>query len=318
MTTPESKEPNQFNGIWNRETYNENVMNTANDMAENNGPAGNKPKVKEKYWGFLTVIINLIVFLLASAALLPVIVYFSNPEPGKILTQEKLTELATQPGALLASSLLMYTIWLGGMWLTTRFFGQKSWKKDFKFSFKKWDAFIGLAIATGLYLTLFLVQLVLTALGVNLEGADNGAQIANQQGIWFLIIAVGIASILGPFSEEMFFRGWMMNAIINTFKRPKQKADKLGLQKETNPITVWFATSLNKIATVTAIILSSAIFGLFHFQDASLGGIFVVLVAGTLGSVFAIVTLKTGRLGPAIFGHMFYNFATLMIATFFG
>lgn len=311
-----STNSNDFSGIWNREDPENKILNIANEMGENRGPVGNFNKKTKKQWSFIDVFFSLIVLLFVQVLVsIPLIATLQESiQSGET---DALT-LATPPLLILVSSLAMYAVWIGSMWFSTRYRGENSFKKDFKLGFKKWDVFIGLGIAVGLYLTLFAVQLLLGLFNVDLSGADNGSTILGQEGIWFFVIAIGIASLLGPISEEFFFRGYLMNSVIKSAEKRQARVEKLKLTKQNAPVTVLFTNFFMKYKNVIAVIVSSAIFGMFHFQGTfDFGGIFIVLVTGTLGAVFAITTLKTGRLGPAIFGHVFYNFGTLMVSLIF-
>lgn len=305
-----------FSGIWKRENLDEIILDVAQEMKENKGEIGSDQR-KPKTWGIGAFFLSLLAFFgLQIAILIPFLTALSNSQ---ITDPNELLATATTPLFIVLSSLGMYIIWIVSMWLTTKFRGANSFKIDFKLAFKKWDVFYGLAIAAGLYVALYLFQLLLTEVfKINLEGSDNGQLIANQQGIWFLIVAVGIASILGPISEELYFRGFFMHSILKTIQNYKNRHNTLNLSKENAPVSTALINFFDKIKYPFTVIISSALFGMFHFQGSfDFAGIFTILVTGTLGSVFAIVTLKTKRLGPAIFGHMFYNFATLMIATIF-
>lgn len=313
---------NGFNGIWDREHPSDQVLNIANAMNDNNGPVGNKKVKVKRTWSFIDWFISLLVFSVVQIAVtFPFLIDAIENRPliEPTAGTEDLFAQFTTPIIVLVTSLSMYVIWIGSMWVSTYFRGAKSFKKDFKLGFKKWDALLGLGIAAGLYVILLGIQLLLTEVfKIDLAGADNGALIMGQEGIWFFIIAIGIASLLGPICEELYFRGYLMNSIFKSLDKRKKSAAKLKLTKQSAPITMGMLTFLDKHRNVLAIIVSSLIFGLFHFQGTfDVGGIFVVLVTGTLGSVFAIVTIKTGRLGPAMFGHVFYNFSTLMLAAVF-
>jgi hypothetical protein len=86
-----------------------------------------------------------------------------------------------------------------------------------------------------------------------------------------------VVAICAPIVEEIFFRGLLLRSI------------------ERRAGTRW------------AVALSSLVFGLFHFQLIQLPA----LVA--FGLVAALLTVRTQRLGPAIFAHIAFNAVTVTL-----
>jgi len=300
-----------FSGIWDREDKNETFDKVAASLSEPLPEKGGARRVKP--WGLKSVVGNLLILLITqvalSIALLASIDSLAGADPDKLTA-----DLLSSPWVLIGSSLSMYVVWIGGMLVTTHFKGQKSLKKDFWVSFKRFDVLIGLGVAALLFGFVLGFQWLLgDVLGLDMTGADNSGSFSSLEGAWFFIIAIGIASFLGPLSEELFFRGYLMQAIAKSIRNRLAKVhaevdEGLGLK-----IAIW----LNKYQYVIAAIFSSIVFGFMHFQGAETFGQWsVVIITGTLGLVFAVLTIKLRRLGPAIFGHMFYNGATLLIGYF--
>jgi membrane protease YdiL (CAAX protease family) len=184
---------------------------------------------------------------------------------------------------------------------------------------RRYVVFIGLGIAALLYGLVLLSQWVLgDILGIDLAGSDNGAIFANLKGIWFIIVGIGIASLLGPISEELFFRGFVLQSIIKSADNQTAKIKEQKLDEFEAPFFIKFNKIFQKIKVPLAVITSSIIFGLLHFQGSfeTFGQIYVVIVTGTLGLVFGIAAVYFKRIGPGIFGHVFYNGATLLLAFF--
>lgn len=299
-----------FAGIWDRDTKNENIENVAQELAETLPEKGGKKRVKP--WGIKSVFANFFVLIVTQVILSIVLLWVigsSLDDPAELTTA-----LLSSPGVIIATSLSMYLVWVGGMFVTSYTKGQRSLKKDFWVSFKRFDVLIGLGVAALLFGFVLGVQWLLgDVLGIDLTGSDNSGAFSALEGAWFFIVGLGIASILGPLSEELFFRGYVMQAIAKSIRNRLDKVNSeieegLGLR-----VAIWF----NKYQYVFAAIISSVIFGFMHFQGAeTFGQWLVVIITGTLGLVFAVMTIKFRRLGPAIFGHMFYNGATLLIAYF--
>lgn len=307
-----SHETSNFSGIWNRGNNSDQIKKIADELSQEQLPLGVVSfKNKKKTWGITDALLNFAAFLLVQIAMVIIGIAIVGGNPDAILA------LTTNPIFLILSSVSMYAVWIGGMWYVTKFKGKNSFKLDFKVWFKKFDVFIGLGIAAALYGLVFLSQKVLTDMGVDLTGSDNGAVITGMQGIWFILMGIGIASILGPISEELFFRGFLLNSVIKTVDNQTEKIKEQKLDKDEAPFLVGMNKFFQKIKVPLAIILSSAIFGLMHFQGVeTFGQWYVVIVTGTLGLVFGIASIFFKRIGPGIFAHIFYNGGTLLLSFF--
>ena len=95
------------------------------------------------------------------------------------------------------------------------------------------------------------------------------------QGAGFVVLAVLVVGV-APVVEELFYRGLLLRA-----------AERR-----------WGST--------TAVLVSSAVFGASHFQLIQFPALF------GFGVVLAILTLRSGRLGPAIAAHMAFNAVTII------
>jgi membrane protease YdiL (CAAX protease family) len=299
-----------FAGIWDLDSKNENIDAVAQELVNKLPEKGGQKPVKP--WGIKSVIGNLLVLLITQIIVSGLLVWAvgSTLDDPADLT----TALFASPWIIIGSSLSMYAVWVGGMFVTSYVKGRKSLKKDFWVSFKRFDVLIGLGVAAVLFGFVIGVQWLLgDVLGLDLTGSDNSGAFSALEGAWFFIVGIGIASILGPLSEELFFRGYLMQAIAKSIRTRLAKVNSEVEEGFSLRAAIWF----NKYQYVFAAIISSVVFGFMHFQGAeTFGQWLVVIITGTLGLVFAVMTIKFRRLGPAIFGHMFYNGATLMIAYF--
>lgn len=88
----------------------------------------------------------------------------------------------------------------------------------------------------------------------------------------FLVIAIG-----APIVEEIFYRGLVFTALANKF----------GL--------------------VTGGIVSSLLFGISHYSDSSINGIFAILLTTILGGVLAYSRVKSGGIFLPIMIHIGFN-----------
>lgn len=301
---------NNFQGIWDRDKTNDTILSAAETMREEKPAVGSQKKQKTKSWGMLSAIVILILSFVTQAIYL-VIAGLINPEV--------VTGLLTSPDPIfiLGSGIVLNGTWILGMLYVSRKKGKGSFKEDYKLAFKFKDIFIGLGLAALLFGLVQLSAALFSSLGLDLTGSDNGSTFANLEGIWFILIGIGMASIMGPISEELFFRGMFLQGIINTLNKQKEYFTKVSEKSKTfNPEK--FVNFIRIITIPTAIILSSVVFGFMHIQGTeTFGQWYVIIATGTLGLFFGIFSVIFKRLGPVIYGHVFYNAATLIIGVVF-
>ena len=313
-TVNTENENTRFSQIWRREDReHDEISKIAAGLAEPSAHTNNTIS-KPKTWGVWNWVRNLALFFLVQLIITGVVIWIvgqtsSDPE-------QAILDIISNPLFLIVNALSMYAVWIGGMFWVSYRHGEKSLKQDFKVAFKKWDFFIGLGFAAGLFALVYGIQFFFgEILGLDLTGSDNGQWILANEGVWFLLIGVGIASILGPLSEELWFRGFLMQGILKSIKNQETKFNNLHLTPKSSPIRWRIIQFLKKTQNFTAVIVSSIIFGFFHFQGSfdGFGYWLVIIVPGLLGLVLAVMALKFNRLGPSIFAHMIYNFSTLII-----
>jgi len=296
-----------FKGIWDRKQKRDNIKETSEQYAVIRPEVG--AVNRKKGWGIGAFALTFVAFLVVQVIVSIIILASSGTtDPNEML------KVATAPLTTVVSAVTMYLTWVGGMFLVTRYRGQNSFKKDFWVSFKKWDVFIGLGVAVGLVLLVALTGWLFgDVLGLDLSASDNGAAITANEGIWLIVIGVGIASLLGPFMEELFFRGFLFQAVRKSIhshlaNTSNENESGLGLR-----IAVW----MNKAQYWIAAIVSSIVFGMMHVSTEGVGSFgwwYLMGATGTLGLVFAFMATKLRRLGPGIFAHIFYNGLTLAMA----
>ncbi len=139
---------------------------------------------------------------------------------------------------------------------------------------------VGLGVVAGIALQLLVVPIVywpilrLTDADPS-ETAEELVDVVGGAGDWILLTIV--VAVMAPLVEELFFRGFLLGA-------------------------------LRRIATpAVAVVLSSAAFALVHFLPILFPGTFL------LGLVAGAVTIRTGRLAPAIAMHLGFNATTLVV-----
>ena len=108
---------------------------------------------------------------------------------------------------------------------------------------------------------------------------DTAQQVMDKAG-GNLITTLILVGIVGPIAEEIFFRGFVLP----------------GLMK--------------KFGVTRSLLLSSLLFGIFHFDAGAIVPTFI------LGLALGWVYLKTGALWPAIFAHGLHNSLAIMLAKY--
>lgn len=298
-------------------------------------PAVQKRPVKQKRpWGFLEILISVVALLVVQVVIAGVMTAViagrllsegMGIEDTDAITEQILTEV--QSGANLVLIMVsMYVIWIGTMFYATWFRGLKSFAKDFWLRFKwKRDIPIGIGLALLFRGTELGIFSLLEAVGVDLSGAENTSQIVNQEGIWYFIIAIGLASFVGPICEELFFRGMLLQAFLRNFARGEGKEPKstLGsvIQRKAPALFNAFKSFRNflfKHRYSLAAILSGIIFGLMHIQpDEGHGWLAVwlaVIETGIIGIILGFIVIKTKRLGLVIVAHCMFNLSGVILS----
>lgn len=112
------------------------------------------------------------------------------------------------------------------------------------------------------------------------DAPSNGDFLPQNPGVLAGVALWVMIAVLTPIAEELFFRGLMLRAIGRRWSLP------------------------------IGVVVSSLVFGLFHFESSGgIGhGLFIVAVTATYGVVFALLVVRAGgRLGPAIIAHSCVN-----------
>lgn len=288
-----------------------------------------KPSIKDKHWGSRYALYG---FILSVILQLVVVLTFTGIETARLtnngispdkVESEALKAIKELGPALLTAQLAMYAGWILTMLYVTYRKGLHSFAKDFWLRFKwRQDVILGVFIAIGLRFAELAMFTLLQAFGVSLEGADNSSQWQGNT-LWAYFFMFVIVSFVGPFCEELFFRGLLLQGLIRTFRRKSLVprtwfGDKV--QKTYPPF--WYAFSnyknfLYKYKYFLAIMISAVAFGFMHFQGTeNFGQWLVVIETGLVGAVFAYMTIKTQRLGTAIVAHIVFNFSGMFVSLF--
>lgn len=325
--TPELPETQAEQDIW------QSNPGTNNDLTKENVPYVKRPLRKRRPWGFVEIILSAVALLCVQVVML----IFMTAGITKDIVERgadindldaitaQVTKEVMQGGNLVLIMISMYVIWIGFMAYSTYVKGLKSFAKDFWFRFK-WlnDLGIGLALAVVLRGLEMLILNGLTAMGADLTGAENTTDIVGQKGIWYFIIAILFASVIGPICEELFFRGFLLQAFLRNFRRgnisgPKTIFGQTVINTAT-PLFNAFVSFRNwtfRHKYVLAVVLSGIIFGSVHWNGQyTAQALLPMIETGIIGILFGYIVIKTKRLGITVFAHCFFNLSGVLLATF--
>jgi membrane protease YdiL (CAAX protease family) len=183
---------------------------------------------------------------------------------------------------LWATALLQVPLWaglLGAPLWATYLKGRRSLAADFGLRMVPFDIPLGLLVGFfGQIVLLLLVGIVYHLLGIDLDKVGDTAEdltegATNAVGVILLVLIVGLAA---PVFEELFYRG------------------------------LWLRAIERRAGTLVAVIGSSVLFGLVHFEPYDLPALI------GFGAIVAILTVRTGRLGPAIWAHVAFNLTAVV------
>lgn len=204
-----------------------------------------------------------------------------------VLPPEAVGEAGAPGAVLVAGTALAQALGalLVGAWATSprRGRGGAGLVAEVGLRFRWPDLPLGVSVAFVAIPTLGLLLSLLAAAGLVETGdVDNTTVLfaGAGGGVGFLLVA-GAVALLAPLWEEVLFRGLLLRSI------------------------------QRRLGAVPAVLLSSAAFGALHAQPGR--GVALVLVTGALGVVLALVTLRAGRLGPAVVAHAAFNATTVLL-----
>jgi len=136
--------------------------------------------------------------------------------------------------------------------------------------------FWGIISMIAMFVIMFIIGIVLTIYGANLEESSNITdleQIFSLPSIFFIVA-------FQPIGEEIFFRGFLLDKISSLAGRE------------------------------TAIVVTSILFGMAHL---TYGNIYPAIMTGILGLILAYMVVKTKSLTTAIIAHIFFNVTSVTL-----
>jgi membrane protease YdiL (CAAX protease family) len=162
--------------------------------------------------------------------------------------------------------------------------GYGSLKLDFAWTFRWFDPFIGLGIGVATLMLATALGALQAAFGV--EAASNAGFLleARESSTIAYIAFTLIVAVGAPVVEELFFRGLTYSALLKRF------------------------------GPATAVIGSTLLFGMMHFQPGPLGPtLFLVFDIAVFGLLLGLSRWYFDRTGPSVFAHMTFNLTVALI-----
>lgn len=192
---------------------------------------------------------------------------------------------------------------LGSSLLSSRLWGFGSLARDFGLRFKWIDLAIGVGVGIAARIILALVQVTITLVwplgeGEVLQG-NAGVFLAGDSG-WIFVNAILGGALIAPFLEELFNRGLVLRAVQNAWWLRGSAKGQVSPATPQRSLTT---------ATVVAILVSSLAFGLLHTGAVGdlRSSVYLLVGTFTVGVICGVLTVWTGRLGPAIVTHVVFN-----------
>lgn len=185
------------------------------------------------------------------------------------------------------SQLALWTGMVGAVVFASRRKGAGRLAEDFGLRGVWADVALGFGVALAVQLVVlpaigFLLQPLLGEPDVS-EPVREMIDESSGPGYVLLLASVVVGA---PLVEELFFRGLLLRSLQRRF------------------------------STAVAIGLSAVAFGLAHGSTLGADAVILVMVSLTaFGAVLALLATRTGRLGPGIMAHAFFNLITILYLT---
>ena len=136
--------------------------------------------------------------------------------------------------------------------------------------------FWGIISMIAMFGVMFIIGIILTFYGVNLEDSSNITDLKQ----FFSLPSIFFIVAFQPIGEEIFFRGFLLDKINAMAGRE------------------------------TAIVLTSILFGIAHL---TYGNIYPAIITGILGLILAYMVLKTKNLTTSIVAHILFNVSSVTL-----
>ena len=183
---------------------------------------------------------------------------------------------------LWGTALLQVPLWVGllgvPVWASKRK-GRGTLREDFGLAMQPRDIPVGLAVGFAAQIGIGLLAIWLyDLLGIDADRlGETAEELADRAaGPVDVVLLVLIVAVGAPIIEELFYRG------------------------------LWLRSIERRAGTSVAVVMSSLVFGLAHFQPYDL------VALAPAGLVFAWMATRYDRLGPAIWAHVAFNLTAVI------
>ena len=244
----------------------------------NLAPVDDRPLIR---WGMGDVLIGLLLWLVGGIIASVIVVITVGGGTG---SSTDLSELGL--GAIAVSLVAGWPGFVGWPIMASWFKGQRSLARDFGLRIRFVD--VGWGVLGGVAaLAMSVVAGVVWRLLSDAPEPSNAGFLPSRPSTATAIVLLLLVAVCTPIVEELFFRGLFLRAVGRRFGLP------------------W------------AVVASSIVFGLLHFQGQGVESLFISGVTAIYGALFALLVIRAGgRLGPSIVGHMVVNGVGVAAALF--
>lgn len=169
----------------------------------------------------------------------------------------------------------------------------RPWRSRLRLHHFRWKT-VGLGALLGLGMLVLLQATVISlgALGVAIGSSNTSSSMGELSGAWRFLILSLVVPFLVPLIEEVFFRGYTMGFVMDSFK-DRRRGVAVGL------------------------LVTSVAFGLAHAQGFSTPSDFFVMGwTATMGLVNGILLWKSDSVYPCYALHLSYNLLTSAMIAF--
>lgn len=232
------------------------------------------PSLPEPRWGIGEAALGWLAAQLGAAIMLSLVLG---------ITGEKLDDLSL--GLVVIAQIGLWAGFLGAPWLASRFkgngmvadFGLRERRRDIVpdvLNGTFWGLFSQFVLIPLLYIPIFL----LTTLDVD-DLTETSRDLTDRATDGFSVVMLVLIVVIGaPLFEELFWRGLTLRAIEKRF------------------------------GTWPGVVASGVLFGASHLNaPLQMPGLMV------FGVVLGVLTVRSGRLAPAVAAHMAFNLATVVV-----
>lgn len=230
----------------------------------------------------------------------------------------EVTDMATTGPGLVAALLTQWAVFVGVPLYASYRKGHRSIAKDFGFVFRRRDPLTGLGVALLMQVAFVASGYLLSLTSLDLRGADNTGMVTDNVGV-FLVLMLFAAAVFAPVTEELLFRGLILRAFLRTFAKRDLAPPLAGLTDHINTTPV--SDSRRRWGTWVSVFLSALIFGALHtpISDGTnvvttAAQVVLITQTGLLGLLFAVIALRTRRLGVTICAHVAFNSISVALA----